>query len=235
MSWRQHSEQVFHTVLDFLLPPVCANCRHIGDLICDQCQARFVVLNEAICQRCGRPQKQAVEECQVCRQFPLPLTQIRAPFLYAEPISNLIHQLKYNSMWSLATPLATLMTDSWPNWSQPIDLIMPVPLHPSRQRQRGYNQAMLLAKTVGKQRNILVCGDGLIRKRHTRPQVELGMVERQVNVSDAFEAMPVKIAQHHILLIDDVCTTGSTLSAAAKALIDAGADSVTGYCLARAG
>lgn len=158
---------------------------------------------------------------------------MRAPLRYQEPTSDLIHRFKYEGYSALGRPLARLLADGWPNWEQPPDLIVPIPLHPKRRRRRGYNQSELLAGPLGIAKSIPVCVSALRRTRHTIPQVGLGPDERQTNVQGAFEADAVVVSGRHVLLIDDVLTTGATMSAAATALLAAGAADVSAYCLAR--
>ena len=158
---------------------------------------------------------------------------MRAALLYAEPLSELIHKMKYEDMFALAGPLADLMLRSWPDWAQPIDLVVPIPLHPERRKKRGYNQSELLARRLGEEQNLPVSSNALARIRHTPPQVGLNGTERLMNVQGAFAAHAEVVSGKYILLIDDVFTTGATMSAAATALFSSGAAGVSGYCVAR--
>lgn len=114
------------------------------------------------------------------------------------------------------------------------DAIVPVPLHVARHRDRGYNQAALLARELGAGVGLPVVEDGLTRTRATAPQVGLSIPEREANVSGAFECSADSLVGMKVLLVDDVFTTGCTLGAACSALKDAGASSVWAYTLARA-
>jgi ComF family protein len=163
----------------------------------------------------------------------LPLKQIRAAVVFARPVTKLIHNLKYNGAFGLAKPLAQMMADAWAAWRMPVDLVLPIPLHAKRQRERGYNQSALLTRDFCKRVTLPYAEYGLQRTRFTTPQVGLTAVERLENVQDAFTTK-VDVVGKHILLIDDVCTTGATMAAAATALHAAGAKTVSGYCLARA-
>ncbi|MFC2029293.1 ComF family protein [Chloroflexota bacterium] len=137
----------------------------------------------------------------------------------------------------LASTLGDLMYQGWLNPSigiGDVEVIVPVPLHPSRERERGYNQASLLALHMGACLGIPV-DDGLLeRSKPTRPQVGLSGLERRKNVRDAFRCVDTALAGKKILLIDDVCTSSSTLEAACRTLRDVGASSVWAYTLARA-
>lgn len=224
--------------LDVVFPPVCALCGRVGWLLCPSCESRLAVAPLSICYRCGRMREDEHPSptgfvCRECRADPPSLRQMRAPLRYQEPTSDLIHRFKYEGYSALGRPLARFLADGWPNWEQSPDLIVPIPLHPKRRRRRGYNQSELLAGPLGIAKSIPVCAAALRRTRHTIPQVGLGPDERQTNVQGAFEADAVVISGRHVLLIDDVLTTGATMSAAATALLAAGAADVSAYCLAR--
>ena len=186
-----------------------------------------------LCARCGRQQDDSFDACPSCAERLLPLIQVRAPLIYAEPTSRLIHQMKYEGYFALAAPLAAVMAAGWPAWQPGIDVIVPIPLHPRRERRRGYNQSALLARHLGRTVGLPVETHGLRRDRATRPQVELNPRERQENVQGAFGAEPGWVAGRTVLLVDDVYTTGATMSSAADALLAVGARGVSGYCLAR--
>jgi len=173
--------------------------------------------------------------CSGCLRHPLqPVEQIRAAVLFAGAVPDMIHQLKYNGRFALAEPLGDLMATAWPQWEAHTDLVIGIPLHPDRKRKRGYNQSDLLASHFGRRVGLPEDHLALQRVRNTPPQVGLNAADRQTNMTNAFYAERDKVAGKDILLVDDVCTTGSTLQAAAQALLDAGAKRVSGYCLARA-
>lgn len=194
---------------------------------------------DQICPRCGRFKDIATEStggvlCRECRRQPSPVSQMRAPMQYQEPLSRIIHRFKYEGYFALAGPLATLIIDGWPVWEHAPDLILPIPLHPRRRRQRGYNQSELLARSLSRELGIVLDTTALRRTRHTAPQVGLGPVERHDNVRGAFSAA-AGVRDRHVLLIDDVLTTGATMRSAAETLLAAGATTVSAYCLARVG
>jgi ComF family protein len=141
--------------------------------------------------------------------------------------------MKYQGLFTLTKPLAQLMVEGWPVWEKPPDILMPVPLHPRRKKQRGFNQSALLVKHLGKQLGINTNLVDLERVRNTVPQVGLSPKRRQENVRGAFKVGTDSANGKQILLIDDVFTTGATMLAAADALYSAGATSVSAYCLAR--
>lgn len=170
--------------------------------------------------------------CRFCVDDPLPLAQLRSVAAFEGAARDAIHALKYEGMFGVAPALAGLMVERWPAWGASIDLVVPIPLHPERERERGYNQSALLAERLCEELDLPGDGEVLRRIRHTRPQVGLDREQRKENVAGAFVALS-EVADLNILLIDDVCTTGATLSAAATALLDCGARQVSAYCLAQ--
>jgi ComF family protein len=149
-------------------------------------------------------------------------------------VAEVIKQFKYEGYFGLARPLGELMLAAMPRWNRPVDLVAPIPLHPARLRDRGFNQSELLARFLARRFSWPVETAALLRIRRTRPQVGLSTAERRANVMGAFLAEPALVNGKHILLVDDVRTTGATLAAAAGVLLAAGAKSVSAYCLAEA-
>lgn len=149
-------------------------------------------------------------------------------------IRQAIHQLKYRNLRALAATLAKLLQDYLATNPIPGEVLVPVPLHPKRVRERGYNQSSLLAKELGKLTGLPVIDDCLIRQRHTSPQAKTPTVnERRSNVANAFTCRDSRLQGKQVLLIDDVSTSGATLNTCATALKAAGAISVWGMVLAR--
>jgi ComF family protein len=165
------------------------------------------------------------------------LSRLLACAYYADPLKAAIHQFKYNDLSSLAAPLGELMTKGWQRLTPQkarVDVIVPVPLHRSRERQRGYNQSALLACELGARLLLPVMEGVLIRTRATAPQVDLGIEERKANVKDAFLCVDDSLASQRVLLVDDVYTSGSTLDAAYSALRKKGVSYTCAFTLARA-
>lgn len=233
LSWKTRIKSLAGTLRDGVFPPVCASCRKVGVLICDDCYQQIQWMREPVCPTCGRIVKYKGLSCPICQTRPLPIHRIRAATQFVDPISTIIHKMKYEGLFGLAMPLANLMVEAWPQWQLAVDWIMPIPLHPDREKKRGYNQSALLAKHVSGQLGYPYAPDLLKRIRFTPPQVGLNAAARLTNVQGAFFA-DSKVLGKHILLIDDVCTTGATMAEAAQALVNAGAVTVSGYCVARA-
>ena len=152
---------------------------------------------------------------------------------YEARIRHAIHRLKYQRLSALADPLGDALSRFWQRLGAQATCIVPVPLHPDRQRERGYNQSELLARRVGLLAGIPVYPHALRRVRATAAQMTLNAAERSANVAGAFRCDDPAVRGATVLLIDDVCTTGATLEACAQALKAAGAAEVHGLTLAR--
>lgn len=221
-------------VVDLLFPPRCIVCQRTGDgWLCHKCVTAFPRVVPPLCSRCGIALATG-DLCERCRTLPLEIDVIRSVFYFDGLLRDVIHRFKYDGLHVLAGPLAMEMGHCWVEWAVPTDVIMPVPLHSSRLRERGYNQAALLAREFARQTGLLLDEHTLVRQRATQPQFELDFQQRKENVRGAFVARRDGIVGKAILLIDDVCTTGATLEACATALYNAGAQSVCALTLARA-
>ncbi len=160
---------------------------------------------------------------------------IRSAFPFQGPIQDAIYAFKYRGACQLAPLLARCMAEFWLRFQENVDVLVPVPLHPDRERQRGYNQAALLAEELGPLIERPVVTEALVRVRPTRSQTQLNSVERRRNVAGAFAcARSDDICGRDIMLVDDVATTGATLDACAAALLAGDAHSVRAFTLARA-
>lgn len=218
--------------LDFFFPKFCLGCGREGEFLCPLCRNSLPRLQPPFCFQCGRPLP--LEPCHFCKDKKLSLQGIFSPFRYEGLIREAIHNFKYQNLKALAPTLAWLLKEYLEFHPLPVEVIVPVPLHPKKLKERGYNQAGLLAQELGKITGLPVIENSLKRKRDTPPQTKMGSAEeRWRNVCDAFFCQEGEIKGKKVLLIDDVCTTGATLDACAKALKSAGAFSVWGLTLAR--
>jgi ComF family protein len=150
------------------------------------------------------------------------------------PLQHALHRLKYKRDIILADTLACLLRAGWAAYDFPGDVVIPIPLSTQRLRERGYNQAGLLARGFAELAGLTYLPRGVTRCRETRSQVGLSADQRRANVAGAFQSRPAHIAGKNIILVDDVCTTGATLAACAQALRSAGAQQVWGLTLGRA-
>ena len=225
------------STLDLLFPLECFGCRKEGDVLCHSCLAGVTRLTQPYCRLCAHPGQSS--PCSSCRESPLDVDAIRAPFLFGGAIQEAVHALKYRNLRAAAPRLGELLGEFLASSKIPGDVLVPVPLHSSRRRQRGYNQSELLAREVSKTTGLKVDNGLLARIRNTPAQVgSAGRAERRRNVDGSFEAKTGPRAKHDlrgaaIIVVDDVATTGSTISACASALKSAGAASVWGLVLAR--
>jgi len=220
-------------LLNVLFPVRCGGCRQLGSWWCAACQDSIVWVQAPFCPRCGQPQR-FDRMCNACQNMQPGLGGIRSATLFEGPLRQAIHQFKYNRQTALAIPLVRLLESCWTENCLPVDVIVPVPLHPSRLRERGYNQSALLARHFAASINVPVVEDCLVRTRATASQMTLNASERQTNVEGAFACVGDRLVDEHVLLVDDVCTTGATLESCALALSHAGAASVWALTLARA-
>lgn len=227
------SDRLYRALLDLVFPLRCINCGQWGVSLCPRCQTTISPIPTPICERCGRPVFGS-GTCPICQNDPPPLSAIRSMAIFEGPLRLAVHHLKYKGQRELAQPLGTLMAQAWPEAMQNGDCLVPVPLHAARERERGYNQAKLLAEELGRRIGLPVICDAIYRVRATQPQVHLDARSRRVNVAGAFAAGPISMRGRRPVLVDDVCTTAATLSACAEVLWQAGAVQVFAYTLARA-
>jgi ComF family protein len=219
--------------LDLLFPRWCVGCGKEGDFLCSDCFRSLARIMPPLCPRCGRPQLNAVL-CPVCVGWPASIDGIRAPFKFDGAIRQAIHELKYNNLRAIAPLLGKWLGDYLAANPLPAEVLVPVPLHRKRLRERGYNQSRLLALELAKLSGLPLVEDCLVRKNYGTPQARtLNVEERRANVADAFSCRDHRLKDKPVLLIDDVATSGATLDACARALKESGAGSVWGLVLAK--
>ena len=186
-----------------------------------------------VCPRCGRPQSSGVT-CPDCVRWQAAIDGIRSPFRFEGVMREAIHQLKYQNLRALAVPLAGMLGEYLDASPLDVDVLVPVPLHRKRLRERGYNQARLLAQELGKLMYIPVLDDILVRLKHTPPQARAATIEERThNIADAFACRDNRLRGRRVLLLDDVATSGTTLDACAAVLKANGAAAVWGLAMAR--
>lgn len=228
-----HLYHLFWVSLDWLYPPTCGGCDQRGARWCDSCQQSVEKIQPPLCPSCGQSQSDN-NICIRCSETPPRYDALRSLAVFSGKIRNALHRLKYQRDISLgdalARPLIAYLTDL--NWS--LDIVIAVPLGPTRMSERGYNQAALLAKPLSLATGLPFSSRALQRVRETSSQVGLSAISRRKNVAGAFRANRKIVAEKNILVIDDVTTSGATLDSCAVALLTAGAKSVYGLTLARA-
>ena len=230
---------------DFFFPPKCLLCGgSLGetpdDHPCPLCLAEIKFFFHPRCPCCGLAFGETPGEdhlCSGCLTEERYFSKARALGPYEGLIVEAISRFKYLGSSRLAKVLGTLLAEYQdPDFPfSEFALILSVPLHPQRLRQRGFNQSLLLARRISRRHSIPLDFTALHRIRHTQPQTQLSGYERQKNIRGAFEVRrPEVIAEKHILLIDDVFTTGATVQECSRVLLKAGAKQVDVLTLARA-
>jgi len=225
--------------LDLLFPAVCPLCTaRLGagrrDPLCGECWTGLARLTPPLCAGCGLPvASESAARCAGCREAEPAFDYARAAAVYGGGVREAIHGLKFGGRRSLARPLGDLVADECARaLEDPPDALVPVPLARARERERGFNQAALVAERLGERLRVRVRPRWLARLRATAPQSDLTAAERRANVAGAFAAAPA-VAGRHVVVIDDVITTGATVGECARALRAAGARRVGVLAVAR--
>jgi ComF family protein len=233
--------------LDLVFPALCPVCaatlaERRRDPLCGACWDRIARIRPPCCDRCGLPWPTSIPRatsvplapmvCGACRIEPPGWDWARVGAEYEGVVRDAIHALKFRGKRALARPLAQLMREQWPARAGDVTALVPVPLGRPRERERGFNQAALLAERLAPGLGVAVRPRWLARLRDTRPQSDLGAAERQANVRGAFEAAR-EVAGRHVVVVDDVLTTGATVAECARALRAAGAAEIGVVAVAR--
>jgi len=200
---------------------------------CPECQQKIQSMPEPVCDTCGLPQAYN-GLCNQCQKKPPSYKALRSWTVFENPIRNALHRLKYRRDIGLGEALAGQMSVFVSGLNWPIDVVLPIPLSKKRLSERGYNQVGMIALPLSLQLGLTYYPEALTRVKETRSQVGLSAAERKTNVQGAFRANPKKVVGRVVLLVDDVATTGATLSSAADALYRAGAKDVYAVTIARA-
>jgi ComF family protein len=226
-------------IQDWLLPRLCPACGDPagpGRELCPGCERSLPVLHQA-CPRCAIPYEHPDTrgECGACQQRPPAFTRTIALYRYAPPVDHFIRELKFHRQLGLAHLLGEQLARRLaPETAQP-DLIIPVPLHRARLRERGYNQALEIARPVSRMLGVALDFRSLVRVRATAPQTGMTVKARRENLRGAFALRDDEVVQNRrVALVDDVMTTGSTVQAAAQCLRASGAMEVNIWVIARA-
>lgn len=232
---------LFGAIQDLLFPPTCLGCTRRLDssrppLFCQECLGQVVLIGSPRCPCCGIPFTTGTDHlCGDCLQHHYAFDCARSLVLYQPPVADIILRLKFagqlsglNSLRQLAAAAACLHELSEP------ELIVPVPLHASRLRSRGFNQATLIARACFPQWVDRLEVDGLYRNRLTTPQTQLSGRERRSNLQRVFAVKNgIEVQDKRILVVDDVFTTGSTVNECARVLRRAGAARIEVFTVAR--
>lgn len=235
---------LFKRFLSFWFPRTCFACGcdlpwNASGSLCAGCGKELKRPGPLICRRCGVVLKAGGAHCYACRgskarEYKCSL--IRSAFVFNTSSRALVHALKYGGADYLAREMGKLMAARFCKYPElsPAEVVVPVPLFPSRRRKRGYNQSALLARAFARETGLVYDEDSLVRTRGTLSQTKLGRKGRLENMAGAFLCRtPQSVKGKVILLVDDVATTGATLEGCAAALKAAGAKKVFAYTFAR--
>ncbi len=219
-----------------VFPPTCLLCGAPGEGerdLCAGCRADLP-RNEHACQRCGMPlATTAALTCGECQLHPPPYDRTFAPLLYQPPADYLIKGLKFGGRLAIARLLGEWLGAALQQReSKPPEGIIPVPLHPSRLRERGFNQSVELARPVARCLDVPLLLSNVRRIRRTQPQAQLDAAARRSNVQGAF-SISRAVQFRHVAILDDVITTGSTVTEIAKVLKAAGVEEIEVWAVAR--
>ncbi len=229
-------------LINLLFPPYCPICGKSildedGAGFCKDCISLMIPINEPCCPGCSTPYPSASfgHFCQECSERERYYDLGRSLFIYHGKIKEAVHLFKYGGRRSLINSFEELIPRKIPAPLGKYDLVIPVPLHIRKLRKRGFNQSLLIARTVGKLWDIEVDPFILKKIKDTPPQTELSYDERVINVKGAFSVNnPERILKKNILIVDDVFTTGSTIRECARELKRSGAKRVDFFTVARA-
>jgi ComF family protein len=223
---------VKESVLNFVFPTHCVECNTTGSFICNDCLKKLHHIQSPYCHKCGLPfsSSKFVHDCYCSIQG---IDGIRSLYLYEGSIRRAIYAFKYGNLRAISHYFARMLFENIGNIPITGEVLVPVPLHNKRLRQRGYNQAALLSKELGKLTGIAVNERTLYKIVDTKSQTQFNFLERRENTREAFACRDQRLTGKRVILIDDVCTTGATLSACAETLKKNGTYSVWGLTIAR--
>ena len=238
-----HKSELFQAAVSLLYPATCTICRkqvRTGEYLCDSCEAKILRIRPPFCETCSEPFQGSIDtvfSCANCAHRKIYFAAAVAAYRGRGIVRDVIHQFKYNRQIHLRHLVARWLRAALDDdrlRSRQFDIMVPVPLHPARQRERGFNQASLLAELLSAQ--ISIPSRAILKRvRYTTTQTALARSERMENLHNAFRLRKnADVRGLRVLLIDDVLTTGSTLSECARVLKRAGATSVHAATAARA-
>ncbi len=221
--------------IEQLFPATCLLCGDSGQGQRDLCSGCYQDLprNNCACRRCALPIP-AGDLCGQCQRSPPTFDQALVPLLYQAPVDFLVQELKFHGRLAVARLFSDLLGEALEYWPEAFraECIIPIPLHPRRLRERGFNQALELARPLAKRFQIPLLSEGVRRTRSTPAQSTLDLPTRQANVRGAF-ALSHSLSFRRVAIIDDVITTGSTLNELAQVLRQAGAQEIQVWACAR--
>lgn len=230
-AWRIY--QLAWGILDWLYPPRCGGCNRLYSRWCSHCREQVRLVQPPLCERCGK-MIQAGRICAECHSSSPAFAALRSWAVYEGGLRHAILRLKYEGDLALGEILARPMLELLQTLGWDFELVIPVPISLARKKERGYNQASLLALPIALGWGAAYRPEALKKVRDTPSQVGLTVAQRRQNVLDAFEAQEKFVSGRSVLVVDDVTTSGATMEASSRALKNAGTRQVFGITLARA-
>ena len=222
-------------LMNQIIPYSCVLCHQKSNNnfdLCHKCEHQMAI-NRQACQCCAIPIEGTALVCGKCQQHPPFFQQSFIPFIYQDPIRHLILQLKFHEKLYAAKILGHLLATQIKQNNKALpELIIPVPLHPTRQKQRGFNQTIEISRFLSHKLNIQMDNSIIIKEIHTQPQIDLSRIEREKNLANVFSVKKTPVAQH-IAIVDDVVTTGHTVNQIAKLLQSTGVEKIDVWAIAR--
>jgi len=224
---------MIQTILNILYPRRCILCDGILDTpdsgVCTPCKSKLKYIKEPVCKKCGKPiDSEQTEYCFDCNKTKHIYDQGKGVWIYRGEMKESIYRFKYSNRREYAAFYARETARIYSRWikSKGVEVIIPIPIHNKKKKQRGYNQAELYAKSLGEILDIPVDNAVLVRVINTIPQKELDNKQRRKNLKRAFKIQTDSVQWKKVLIVDDVYTTGSTMDAAAELLRKAGVERV---------
>ena len=229
-----HPQDSYYTIfmlLNLLFPRRCVSCNKLGSYICNNCRKQIKYIEFPFCPVCRYPSLYGLIHPRCERVYSL--DGLFVPTHYSGPVKKAIRLMKYRFVSDLLQELTDLLFNNLHPFLKSADYLVPVPLHPKKEKERGFNQSILIAEYLGKIINLPVRPDVLSRIIYTKPQFGLRVQERKTNVKNIFTVFHTEIVcNKKIILVDDVATTFSTLNECTKTLKRNGAASVFAVVLA---
>ena len=218
------------TIQEIICPPKCFICEKvlfIGEAVCSECAKKLPYISDLCCMKCGKPiEDETKEYCADCIRKKHYFERNIALFSYSSNLKKAVYKFKYSNKRYYGRYFAKEMTDRYFDVlkSFELDAIIPVPLYRGKLRQRGYNQAELLANEIGRSIGVKVLSDCVVRIVNTIPMKQLNDKERQKNIKGSFKVVKNVVKLKKILLVDDIFTTGSTVDEISRVLTAAGVE-----------
>ncbi len=219
-----------------LFPPRCPGCDQLVEEegFCAKCKKEITVVTEPVCKRCGKQLEESWKEyCYDCHRKHHFYTQGKGVYLYEGPMKLAMYRLKYSNRRCYSRVFTAELMEQYQTWikQKGIQAIIPIPMYKSKERRRGYNQAKVLARELGRQTQIPVEEHLVMRVKNTVAQKNLSDMKRKQNLKNAFKITGNRVQLERVLLIDDIYTTGSTMDAVSQALLQAGVQEIYFICI----